>query len=99
MIGYATVCIEHAPDDTFPAGERYAELYSLSVKPDLRGRGIGSGLVDLLDEELARRSIHDLKVAVMEGNSDARRLYERRGFRPAEPVLFRFGAARSAQLR
>jgi ribosomal protein S18 acetylase RimI-like enzyme len=48
-------------------GERYAELYSLSVKPDLRGRGIASGLLDLLDEELARRSIHDLKVAVMEG--------------------------------
>lgn len=90
---------ERGPDDTFPVGERYAELYSLSVKPDLRGRGIGSGLLDLLDDELARRSIHDLKVAVMEGNSDARRLYERRGFRPAELVLFRFGAHWSPQLR
>lgn len=86
------VCIEHGPDDTFPVGVRYAELYSLSVTPQLRNRGIGTRLLVFVDRELARRSIYDLKVAVMEGNADARRLYERRGLRPAEVVLYRFGS-------
>jgi ribosomal protein S18 acetylase RimI-like enzyme len=92
VAGYAMVCIENGPDDTFPVGDRYAELYSLSVTPQLRNRGIGTRLLDFVDGELARRSIYDLRVAVMEGNLDARRLYERRGLRPAEVVLYRFGS-------
>jgi ribosomal protein S18 acetylase RimI-like enzyme len=95
IVGYALVCIEDGPDDTFPLGERYAELYSLSVAPKLRGRGIGTRLLDCVDEELAQRSIADLKVAVMTGNMDAERLYERRGLRRAELVLYRFGARTS----
>jgi ribosomal protein S18 acetylase RimI-like enzyme len=91
VVGYALVCLETGPDDTFPVGERYAELYSLSVSPDLSGRGIGTRLLDFVDEELARRRIEDLKVAVMVANEDAQRLYERRGLRPAEVVLYRFG--------
>ncbi len=92
VVSYALVCIENGPDDPYPVGQRYAELYSLSVAPQLRGRGIGTRLLDFVDEELARRSIEDLKVAVMVGNTDAERLYERRGLRRAELVLYRFGA-------
>ena len=72
VAGYAMVCIEEGPDDTFPV----AELYSLSVDPELRGRGI---------------SIYDLKVAGMTANAGALRLYERRGLREAEVVMYRFG--------
>jgi len=92
VVAYALVCIEDGPDDTFPVGARYAELYSLSVAPSRRGRGIGTQLLDFVDLELGRRSIVDLKVAVMAGNTEAQRLYERRGLRPAEIVLYRFGA-------
>ena len=67
VVGYALVCLEEGPDDTCPVGRRYAELYSLSVAPELRGRGIGTQLLDFVDRELARRSIDDLKVAVMVG--------------------------------
>jgi len=91
VIGYALVCIEDGPDDTFPVGDRYAELYSLSVAPALRGRGIGTRLLDFVDRELETRSIRDLKIAVMVGNTAAQSLYERRGLRPAETVLYRFG--------
>jgi ribosomal protein S18 acetylase RimI-like enzyme len=91
VVGYALVCIEAGPDDTFPVGAAYAELYSLSVAPEHRGRGIGTELLDFVDRELERRSIQDLKIAVMVGNSAAQRLYERRGLRPAETVLYRFG--------
>jgi ribosomal protein S18 acetylase RimI-like enzyme len=92
IVGYALVCIEQGPDDTFALGERYAELYSLSVAAQLRGRGIGTRLLDFVDRELARRSIDGLKVAVMAGNAKAERLYERRGLRPAELFLYRFAA-------
>jgi hypothetical protein len=49
-------------------------------------------MLDFVDAELARRSIVDLKVAVMADNAAALRLYERRDLRPAEIVLYRFGA-------
>jgi ribosomal protein S18 acetylase RimI-like enzyme len=96
IVGYALVCIEDGPDDTFPVGDRYAELYSLSVAPEHRGRGIGTRLLDFVDDELTRRSIEDLKVAVMVGNTDAERLYERRGLRRAELVLYRFAVRTSS---
>lgn len=79
VVGYVFVRLDEGSDDTFPVGERYAELYSLSVAPAWRGRGIGSLLLDFVDSELASRGIHDLSVAVMVGNSGAQRLYERRG--------------------
>jgi ribosomal protein S18 acetylase RimI-like enzyme len=92
VVGYAFVLLEEGSDDTFRLGERYAELYSLSVARESRGRGIGTQLLDFVDAELASRGIRDLRVAVMIGNSGAQRLYERRGLQPAETILYRFGA-------
>jgi ribosomal protein S18 acetylase RimI-like enzyme len=92
VVGYAFVRIERGSDDTFPMGELYAELYSLSVAHGWRGHGIGTMLLDFVDAELASRGIDALTVAVMVGNSHAQRLYERRGLQPAEIVLYRFGA-------
>lgn len=94
LVGYAFVCVEQGPDDTFPVGDCFAELYSLSVAPSARGQGIGTKLLDFVDRELDARSIHDLKVAVMTGNEGARRLYERRGLTEGEIVLYRFGSRR-----
>jgi arginase len=92
LVGYAFVFIADGPDDTFLLGERYAEVYSLSVAASMRARGIGTQLLDFIDYELAGRGISDLKIAVMVGNEGARRLYERRGLREAETVLYRVGA-------
>ena len=47
--------------------------------------------MDTVDAELDRRGIGDVAVAVMTGNDDAQRLYERRGFQPAELQEWRFG--------
>jgi ribosomal protein S18 acetylase RimI-like enzyme len=91
VVGYAFVRLEQGSDDTFPLGERYAELSSLSVAPDRRTQGIGTLLLDFVDAELTARGIRDLTVSVMIGNSDAQRLYERRGLKPAEIVLYRLG--------
>ena len=90
-VGYAFCCLLDGPDDTFPVGERYADLYSLSVAEDVRGQGIGTRLLDGVDAELERRGIPALRISVLAGNEPAQRLYERRGLQVAELVLFRFG--------
>ena len=88
-VGYAVAHLQDGPDDTFAVGERYAELYSLSVAPAARGAGVGTRLLDDLDRRLADDGILDLVVAVMAGNRDALRFYERRGLVPAETHLWR----------
>ena len=85
------VRLHRGPDDTWPLGERYAELYSLSVAAGFRGQGVGGRLMDRVDQELERLGIGDLQVAVMVGNREAQRFYERRGLRPGEIILYRFG--------
>jgi GNAT superfamily N-acetyltransferase len=90
-VGYAFLHLHHGPDDTWPVDGRWGEVVSLSVLPEERGGGVGTALLDAVDRELAARGVRDLQVAVMAGNADALRLYERRGLAPAEVVLFRFG--------
>jgi ribosomal protein S18 acetylase RimI-like enzyme len=91
-VGYAMTAIHAASDDSFPLAPRYAELYSLSVLPSFRGRGIGNRLLDRVDQHLGELGITNLIVAVMVGNVDAQRLYERRGLIPGETILYRFGS-------
>jgi ribosomal protein S18 acetylase RimI-like enzyme len=99
VVGYAVVTIEAGPDDTFPLGERYAELFSLAVTEGRRGEAVGTRLLDFVDEQLAARGISGLKVGVMLGNADALRLYQRRGLRPAELVLYRTDAGAQGRER
>jgi ribosomal protein S18 acetylase RimI-like enzyme len=88
-VGYLFAQLHDGPDDTFAVGSRYAEIYSLSVAPACRCRGVGTSLLDALDRRLAELGIVDLTVATMVGNKDAERLYLRRGFQPAEVTLWR----------
>ena len=88
-VGYAVAHLQDGPDDTFAVGARYAELYSLSVAPEARGGGVGTALMDTLDERLAELGITDLSIGVMAGNEDALRFYRRRGLVPVELFLRR----------
>ncbi len=90
-VGYAVVEIHTGPDDTWPVGDTYAEVQSLAVSPGERGSGLGSRLMDTVDAELIHRGVHDLAVGVLAGNEDAIRFYERRGLRPGELQMWRFG--------
>jgi len=63
------------------------------VDERLRGRGIGTALLDAVDAELAKRDVTDLMIGVMEGNDGARRLYERRGLIQGWRQLYRVAAA------
>jgi GNAT superfamily N-acetyltransferase len=92
LVGYATVRIHEGPDDSWALADRWGEVWSLLVTERARGRGLGTRLLDAVDEELARRGVHDLMIGVMEGNDDARRLYERRGLVPGWLQLYRVAA-------
>jgi ribosomal protein S18 acetylase RimI-like enzyme len=93
LIGYAMVALKTSAetefDDTWRAGPRVAEIETLSVAPSARGQGIGSALLDRVDEELEGAGIRDVVIAAFATNAGAIRLYERRGFRPASLYLIR----------
>lgn len=78
--------------DTWIVGARVAELESLAVVPEARGRGIGTLLLDDVDAELTRRGIGDMVIGAVAQNTEAIRLYERRGFRVSWTVLTRFAS-------
>ncbi len=52
----------------------------LFVAPQMRGRGIGTALVEALAAEGARRGYAELRLEVIDENIRARALYERLGF-------------------
>ena len=87
------VRIHEGPDDSWALEDRYGEVWTILVTERARGRGLGSALLDEVDAELAHRGIRDLMIGVMEGNDDARRLYERRGLVPGWLQLYRLAAA------
>jgi ribosomal protein S18 acetylase RimI-like enzyme len=94
LVGYALGHVLGSAEswwsDTWRTGDRVGELESISVLPEHRGAGIGSALLDTVDAEFARLGVHDQVIGVLPGNVDARRLYERRGFRPTWLYLSRF---------
>jgi len=63
--------------NTVPDGGFY--LLALAVDDAARGRGIGSSLIDHVEERARRRGSSRLYLDVAAKNDGARRLYERRG--------------------
>ena len=92
LVGYAIVRVTPTgPEwtDTWVAADRMAEIETLVVAPELRGSGLGTRLLDAIDAELERQGIGEAIVGLVPGNEGARRLYERRGFRPRWLILAR----------
>lgn len=56
------------------------ELANIAVRRDLRGRGIGSGLLCRILEVAEESGVRDLYLEVRESNRLAREMYARRGF-------------------
>jgi ribosomal protein S18 acetylase RimI-like enzyme len=85
-VGYAFAHVQPVRDtwiaDTWRIGARVAEIESLSVRADRRGRGLGSALLEALERELNAQGVDDVIVGAPAGNESALRLYRRRGFRP-----------------
>ena len=56
------------------------EIANLAVDPEVRGRGIGSALLDAALEEAKRQRTDEIFLEVRSSNVRARQLYESRGF-------------------
>ena len=76
--------------DTWKTSSRIGEIESLSVLPEYRGSGLGSELLNRLEQHLYGIGVKDLMLGALPGNTDAIRLYERRGYQPTWLYLSRF---------
>ena len=94
LVGYALAHVTAVQDTWIPGTwqtrSRIGELESLGVVEGRRREGIGSALMDAVERELAALGVDDLILGVLPVNEGARRLYERRGFRPTWLYLSRF---------
>ncbi|MEP6742213.1 MAG: GNAT family N-acetyltransferase [bacterium] len=77
--GAAGVCVVCYAIST-SMGTVVAKLDDVSVKQDRRGKGIGTGLLEQLKEQLRKESVTRIDVGVHLENSEAKRFYERLGF-------------------
>ena len=81
-LGHVLAVDETWIPDTWVTGSRIGEIESLSVLPQYRGSGLGSELIDRLERRLRATGVEDLILGALPGNTDAIRLYERRGYQP-----------------
>jgi len=65
----------------FRAGTKVARLYSLTVAPAHRGKGIAAALLSTGDADAFARGCDRARLEVRQSNATAIRLYERHGFR------------------
>jgi ribosomal protein S18 acetylase RimI-like enzyme len=65
----------------FRKGSGVARLYSLASRPDARGKGVGSALLEASEEATRLRGGRVLRLEVRADNVAAMRLYERLGYR------------------
>lgn len=62
-----------------------ALLDELYVVPEMRGRGIGAALLGTAEATVIERGAQILEINVDGNDTDARRFYERHGYRNSEP--------------
>ncbi len=84
VVGYALVRVRSGEGfaASWRTGHPLGELTTLVVLPAARGRGVGSALLDAVDERLRALGVEDLAIGVITTNVEAMRLYERRGAVP-----------------
>jgi ribosomal protein S18 acetylase RimI-like enzyme len=82
LVGYAMVRVmdQTGERDAWVVPDRVAELETLVVTEGARGSGLGTRLMDRVEEELSGQGIEELFVGLIPGNDGAQRLYESRGF-------------------
>jgi len=79
VVGFALV--HFRPNENWRVhGDRFGELETLAVRPDLRGNGVGRELMQHVYERMRALEVAELSIVVVERNEDARRFYEREGF-------------------
>jgi len=62
-------------------GKQCAYIYGFRIKPDFRSCGVGSCLLRTVEMSLIQRKFHLITLNVSQENRDARRFYERCGYK------------------
>lgn len=65
----------------------YGYIAEVTVHDGHRGQGIGTALMTEAERWLAETGVNQIQIGVLYDNIDAKRLYERLGFRPYELAL------------
>jgi ribosomal protein S18 acetylase RimI-like enzyme len=88
-VGYAFVRVRST--STYAASwnisDPLADLATLAILPELRGRRIGPALLEAVEVRLQELGIGDMAIDVVTTNTDAIRFYERRGAVPFVTTL------------
>lgn len=85
-VGYALVTIGEGPAG-WKSGEQVADVETLSVISEARGEGVGTLLMDAVEEELIRLDVRELRLLVIAPNAEAIHFYERRGLTTVSQVM------------
>jgi ribosomal protein S18 acetylase RimI-like enzyme len=80
IIGQAFVQL-FAPRPELADGCNRAYIYAIRVRSNYRSMGIGTMLMEAVEGDLSERGFHTVTLNVAQDNPDARRLYERMGYR------------------
>lgn len=75
----------YGPGQIQTSKTKFAYIYGFRIRPDFRGMGIGSRLLKSVEADLERRGFESISLNVARENEDARRLYEREGYRVVAP--------------
>ncbi|MGB2983858.1 MAG: GNAT family N-acetyltransferase [Candidatus Bipolaricaulia bacterium] len=65
--------------------ERVLHIHGIILRPEFRGRGIGTGILESLENEFAGE-VDVLELGVRTSNEGAIRFYKRVGFEIAKPI-------------
>ena len=66
-------------------GKERAYLYSFRVREAYRSLGVGSHMMDVVEDDLRERGFHYVTLNVARDNPRAQRLYQRHGYRVVAP--------------
>ncbi|MBD5080587.1 MAG: GNAT family N-acetyltransferase [Ruminococcaceae bacterium] len=82
FVGEVSIMTENAniPAAVIPNKRMY--FFGLRVLPDFRRKGIGTALMTCAISQCLKRGIFEFTIGVESDNADAKRLYERLGFKP-----------------
>jgi ribosomal protein S18 acetylase RimI-like enzyme len=83
-VGYAFVRVRSGAGfaESWSVSDPLADLVTLVVAPEFRGRGIGSALMDAVEARLWEMGVADMAIGVVATNTEVIPFYERRGAVP-----------------
>ena len=71
-------------------------IYTLNVRPELRGKGIGKLLMKIIEDSFKREGCEEIILEVAVNNLPALNLYRRMGYRLVEKLENYYGVGRDA---